>query len=177
MKKLLLSLAFTGLLAVPAVAEVHVNVNLGIPAPVPVIVVEPPLFLVPPSLGFEVAVGIDADLFHIDSRYYNCRDGIWYIGSRFNGPWTVVGHDRLPRGLRKHRLERVHAFRDEEYRHYRRDEKGYRGRAFRPEHERDKEHGKEHGKDKGNGKNGKGNGKHSNENGKHGNGNGKHGND
>jgi hypothetical protein len=168
LKRIVLLVASTLLAALPAAGEVHVNVNVGIPAPVPIIVVEPPLFLVPPSLGFAVAV--DADLFHIDNRYYSCRNGIWYVGPRFNGPWTGIRHDRLPRGLRKHKLEKVRAFRDEEHRQYRRDERGYRGHAFRPEHERDNEHGKGHGKNKGNGK---GNGKHGND--KHG--NDKHGDD
>ncbi len=150
-KRTLVFLLFSPLLAAaPAVAGdvgVNVNVNLGAPAPVPIIVSEPPLFLVPRALGFQVAVGIDFDMFHIDGRYYTCRDHVWYVGHRYNGPWQVVRHDHLPPGLRKHRLASIRQYRDEEYRHYHQDRERYHGSSYRPEGEGEHHHG--NGKAKG----------------------------
>ncbi len=146
-KSLLLMACLPLLTCAAATAEVNINVNIGAPVAVPIIVPEPPLFLVPPSLGFRVAVGLDIDLFHIDGHYYACRDNVWYIGPRYNGPWTVIVHDRLPSGLRQHRLADLRSWRDDEYRHYRRDEDHYRGRTFRPGSDREGQHG--HGKNKG----------------------------
>lgn len=89
------------------------------PAPGPVIVIqEPPVFLVPVALGFQVAVGIPYDMFLISGRYYVYHGDIWYIASSYNGPWTVVKYKNLPPGLQKHRVENIRAIREEEYRNY-----------------------------------------------------------
>jgi hypothetical protein len=45
----------------------------------------------------------------------------------------------LPPGIRKHRIEQIRSYRDREYRVYRNDRDHYRGRNFRPDHERKKE--------------------------------------
>lgn len=160
MKKFALFLIAFGLLAPPALfaGDVGVNLNINVghpapvivaPAPVPVVVTEPPLFLVPPTLGFSVAVGVPYDMFFVDGRYYVYKGSRWYSGRDYDGPWTVIVRDRLPPKLRKHRYEKIVLIRDEEYHHYRRDRDRYHGRHYRPNrHDRqhDDDSGKKHWK-------------------------------
>ncbi len=123
-------------------SDVGFNINLSIgnqPAPrvvrpVPVIIEEPPVFLYPAQLGFAVAVGIPYDLIYIEGRYYLYDDDIWYVGSRYDGPWTVVKHKHLPPGLRKHKVKYIHDCRDREYHSYRKvyHDSGYRGKIHHP---------------------------------------------
>lgn len=90
------------------------------PAPGPVFVIhQPPVFLVPVALGFQVAVGIPYDMFLISGRYYVYHGDVWYVGSSYSGPWGVVKYKNLPPGLRKHRIENIRVVRDGEYRSYR----------------------------------------------------------
>lgn len=141
--------------ASPALASSDVgfdlNINIGnkprvvvpAPAPVPVVVIEePPVFITPPGLGFFVAVDVPYDIFYISGSYFLFRDDHWYRSSHYRGPWGVVKHKHLPPGLRKHRIERIRHFRDDEYRVYRGEHDHYRGKRFRPEKEF-KEHRKE----------------------------------
>lgn len=162
MKRIGLAVIVAALVAVPLVqavqAEVKVNVNVGIPvvpvvpvipappvavaAPPQIVISAPPEFILPPSLGFYVAVGIPYDMFYIGSTYYLYRDNHWYRGPHYGGPWRAVERRHLPPGLRKHKYERIRYLRDEEYRSYREDHDHYRGKHFRPDKEW-KEHRKE----------------------------------
>ncbi|HXV20044.1 MAG TPA: hypothetical protein VD811_03505 [Desulfuromonadales bacterium] len=133
----------------PALASdlgLDLNLHLGNRSPAPIIVEEPPLFLVPPTLGFQVAVGVPYDMFLISGRYYLCRDNTWYVAPGYGGPWGVIQHDRLPPGLAKRRYTEIIALRDEEYGHYKRDRGHYRGKAYRPGKAEKAGHG--NGKDK-----------------------------
>ncbi len=129
---------------VPAPAPVYVPapapVYVPAPAPVYVDVEEPPEFIIPSALGFYVAIGVPYDLFYISNTYYLYRNNTWYRSPSYNGPWASTSHRRLPPGLRRHKFERIRHIRDEEYRRYRGDGDHYRGRHFRPKHE--KEHRK-----------------------------------
>lgn len=142
MKKKVMALTAAVMLTAPFAwgDDVGIGVNIQIgnrPAPVPVgpavVIEEPPVFLVPPALGFSVAVGVPYDLFYISGMYYFYSGGVWYRGPYYNGPWVLVKHKHLPPGLRKHKFERIRHFRDEEFRAYRADESRYRGKHFRPE--------------------------------------------
>jgi hypothetical protein len=88
-------------------------------------------FICPESLGFYVAVGLPYDLFYVGKTYYLYRDGYWHRAHHSRGPWVVVAHRDLPAGLRKHSMERLRYYRDEEHNAYRRDEENYRGKHFR----------------------------------------------
>jgi hypothetical protein len=137
-------------------ANVDVNINLGEP-PRQVIVREPvyqpPVeyiqvqddvqFIYPGPLGFYVAVGLPYDLFYVQNSYYLFRDGRWSRASRSQGPWVYVDRRALPPGLRKHRIERIRHYRDQEYAVYRRDQEHYRGKHFRSAKEEWKEHRKD----------------------------------
>ena len=162
MKKVLLATAVTVLLSSQPLWAANVgfdmNINIGngggrvvvpAPAPQPVVIEEPPEFIVPSTLGFYVAVGVPYDMVYISNNYYLYRNNRWYCAPRYSGPWVATSYRRLPPGLRRYKYDRIRAFRDEEYRHYREDEGHYRGRHFRPgkvakeyrkeEHERIKE--------------------------------------
>lgn len=146
MKKRLLALLVAALLgASPAIAAdvgFDLSVNVGNRSPAPIIVQEPPLFLVPPTLGFQVAVGVPYDMFLIDGRYYLCQEKIWYVAPGYGGPWTVLKRDRLPPGLAKRRYAEVITLRDQEYGHYKRDRDHYKGKTYRPGNGNHEGHGK-----------------------------------
>lgn len=148
MKRLPLLLAAL-LLALPPAGARADGIRIPLP-PVPIIVPEPPLFLLPPQLGFRVAVDTPHDLFIVDSRYYICKDKLWYFGPGYNGPWKPISFDRLPPGLRKHRLDAIRSERDREHRRYREERDYDRKRAYRPERHRDHDdrHKKKHQHDK-----------------------------
>jgi hypothetical protein len=133
---------------------VDVNINVGTPplpppAPPMVVVQGPPVFIMPPSLGFYVAVGVPYDLFHVGGTYYLYQGNSWYRAPYYNGPWKGMKYKQLPPGLRKHRHDQIISYRDQEYRVYRDEQERYRGRHFKPDKEwkeqrkEEKEHGKE----------------------------------
>ncbi len=151
MKKIVLLLAAV-LLAAPAAYAGDVgfdfDLHIGNRAEPPIVVQEPPMFLVPPELGFQVAVGVAFDMFRIDGRFYTCRDGHWYVAPYYDGPWEGIGPRQLPPGLAKKRYVEIIRYRDAEYARYRKEKHHYHGKSYRPE----KGH---HGQGNGNG-NGKG---------------------
>jgi hypothetical protein len=136
MKRLFLSLTLVILLsalrAPAAQASVDVNVNIGLPFP-QIVLPAPPQFIMPPALGFYVAVDIPYDIFLIRGSYYLYRDNGWYRAGHYNGPWRVVEHRYLPPGLRKHSYDRIRYYRDDEFRRWDHDRRHYKGRYFRPE--------------------------------------------
>lgn len=158
MKKVLALVSLLTVAASPALASsdvgFDVNINVGnrpqvvVPAP-PVAVVsprvvieEPPVFIVPPRLGFYVGVDVPYDIFLISGRYYLYDHDHWYRAPHYRGPWAPVKYKHLPPGLRKHKMERIRYYRDDEYRVYRSEHDHYRGKRYKPEKEW-KEHRKE----------------------------------
>jgi hypothetical protein len=154
-------IAIAGAAQLALAANVGVDIHIGSPSPVvavpvpapappppPVVLEEPPLFLYPPELGFGVAVGLPYDVFFISGIYFVNRGNVWYRAPYYNGPWVVTGYRSLPPGLRRHRFERIHYYRDREYRAYQHGHDHYRGRYYRPEkrykeelkHQRKEEH-------------------------------------
>jgi hypothetical protein len=108
------------------------NLHIGNQAPAPIIVDEPPLFLVPESLGFHVAVGVPYDMFHIEGSFYLCKQEMWYVAPSYSGPWQLTRRDRLPPGLAKRRYADVIALRNEEYRYFQQDPAHYKNKSYRP---------------------------------------------
>lgn len=107
-------------------------------------------FVLPGALGFYVAVGVPYDLFYVQNTYYLYRDGRWLRASASRGPWVVMGYRDLPQPLRRHRIERIRAYRNAEYDVYRRDREQYHGRHFmtaRDEWKGQRRDEKEHRKD------------------------------
>ncbi|KAA0894186.1 hypothetical protein [Oryzomonas rubra] len=132
MKKLLAAAAAVALLqAAPAAwAGISFNINVGGP---PVVIAQPPDFLYPAELGFGVAVGVPYDMFYLSGIYYINRGGGWYRTSYYGGDWVRVRYRELPPDLRRYRINRIHEYRDREYRVYSRDRDHYEGRYYRPD--------------------------------------------
>jgi len=158
MKKTVLVLLITVITAASAAqAEVNVNVSVGVPGPRVVVPAPPPAprvvvsappavlfevspyFLAPSRLGFYVGVDTPYDIFLVSDYYYLYYGNSWHRSRHYNGPWVDVSYKYLPPGLRKHRIEKIRSYRDREYRVYRDDRDHYRGRHFRPDHERREE--------------------------------------
>lgn len=147
MKKTVLVLVLAVLTAASsASAEMNVNVQIGVPvhAPPQRVIVSPPsvrfdvapLFVAPSRLGFYVGVDTPYDIVFFSDYYYLYYGNSWHRSHHHNGPWVEVPYRQLPPGIRKHRIEQIRSYRDREYRVYRRDRDHYRGRHFRPDHER-----------------------------------------
>ncbi len=157
MKKTVLVLVIAAITAASSVqAEVSVNVNVGIPAPRVIVSTPPavrfevaPLFIDSPRLGFYVGVDTPYDILFSSDYFYLYYGNGWHRSRHHNGPWIEIPYRELPPGIRKHRIERIREYRDREYRVYRRDRDHYRGRHFRPDHERKEElrHERRHDKE------------------------------
>jgi hypothetical protein len=156
MKKTVLVLVMSVITAASsAQAEVHVNVNVGVPSPRVVVSTPPailfdeaPHFIAPPSLGFYVGVDTPYDIIFSSDYYYLYYGNSWHRSRQHNGPWVDVPYRQLPPGIRRHRIEQIRSYRDREYRVYRNDRDHYRGRQFRPDHERKEEWKDERKRDK-----------------------------
>ena len=141
-----------------AAAEVNLNINIG--APPPVVVASPPAMLFLGEPGVYVAVGVEYDIFFIGGRYFYFHGGNWFWAPGYGGPWVYVQLHALPPGLRKYKIQRLHEFREREYKAYQSQGPRYKGRTFvghpgngpnvkdRPNHpERKEGHGKGKGRD------------------------------
>ena len=109
------------------------NLNVGGP---PIVISQPPDFIYPSELGFGVAVGVPYDMFYSSGVYYVYRGGGWYSTPSYGGSWMKVGPRQLPPELRRYIINKIHAFRDRDYRTFSRDRDHYRGKRFTPVAER-----------------------------------------
>lgn len=156
MKKTVLVLVMAAVTAAStAQAEVSVNVNIGAPPP-RVFVSSPPsirfdvapLFIAPSRLGFYVGVDTPYDIIYSSDFYYLYYGNSWHRARNHNGPWVELPYRELPPGIRRYRIEQIRSYRDREYRVYRANRDTYRGRQFRPDHERKQEFKEERRRDK-----------------------------
>jgi len=136
MKRLMAVAVAAVLLQTASMAQasgISFSINVGGP---PIVVEQPPEFLYPAQLGFGVAVGVPYDMFYLGGVYYIYRGGDWYRTNTYGGSWLRIRHRDLPYTIRHHRINRIHEYRDREYRTYSRDRDHYRqhyqGRYFRP---------------------------------------------
>jgi len=74
-----------------------------------------PNFIMLPEQGFSVAVGSQYDIVFYDNRYYMNHDGSWYRSTNYHGPWKYIRENDLPSKIRRHRLDDIRRFRDNEY--------------------------------------------------------------
>jgi len=89
------------LVARRASADVNIGINVGIAAPPPprlALAAPPPLVLVPgtqvhhvPSVGF--------NLFVFGGRYYSLHNDAWFVAGTYNGPWTAVAVEKVPKAV------------------------------------------------------------------------------
>jgi hypothetical protein len=131
MKKLVCFLAIAALATLSQAHASNVGVSVGVNIGAPVVVAAPPQFVMPPQLGFYVAVGVPYDFYYHGGRYYQPHGNVWYSSRYYNGPWTKVHYKRVPYGLRKYPTHKVHYYRDNYYaKHRNHPGPGYR--EFRP---------------------------------------------
>jgi len=151
-----------------ASAGTQVNVNINIGAPPPVVVRTRPTMVFLPEPAAYVAVGIPYDIYFVTGRYYYLHGNDWFWAQGYNGPWVYASYNTLPPGLRKYRVERLHEFREREYKSYAVQGPNFKGKHFEAEERKvESKHGNGNafGQENGNGNsngNGKGNGKKAN---------------
>ena len=116
------------MMAIPALAEVNINVNIG--PPPPVVVASRPTMVFLPEPALYVAVGVPYDIYFVSGRYYYMHGDHWFWGSGYNGPWVVVEQRNLPPGLAKYKVVKLHEYRDREYKVYKVQGPGYKGKHF-----------------------------------------------
>ena len=135
-------------LSPPSPAHAQVNINVQIGEPPPVVVYSPPTMVLLPEPQTYVAVGVPYDIYFVSGRYYYLHGDDWFWGLGYSGPWTYVTFERLPPGLRKFKVKRLHEFREREYRVYKTKGPKFRGTYFVAEEKEHPGHGKSKGKGK-----------------------------
>lgn len=78
--------------------------KMGPPA---VVVVGTPRLMALPGTNVRVVLGVDADIYAVDGRYYYAYDGLWYEGDHYRGPWRRIDAAHLPPGLRGKSLQEL----------------------------------------------------------------------
>jgi len=88
-------------LAAPARgADVHIGINIGVPPPPPPVVVEaPPPLVVVPRTPVYYAPSLPYNYFYYGGLYYTFHGDHWFHAASFNGPWSFVTVERVPRPL------------------------------------------------------------------------------
>ena len=102
MKRTSLVIALAGgFLAGPVrAADVHIGINIGVPPPPPVVVEAPPPLVVVPQSPVYYAPSLPYNYFYYGGLYYTFHDGYWFNAGSYNGPWTFVAVERVPRPIR-----------------------------------------------------------------------------
>jgi len=119
----------------PAPAPVYAYPDTSYPDPYETVVAEAaPVFVLPPELGFYVAVGVPYDLFFYNNSYYIYRGNIWYYSSYYNGPWSRMYHSNIPYVFNRYPFERIRHYRDSYYGRYQRYGTWDGYKHFRPGH-------------------------------------------
>jgi hypothetical protein len=136
--------------ATPVTAQVSINVNIG--QPPPVIVHSRPTMVYLPEPAVYVAVGVPYDIYFVGGRYYYMHGDHWFWAHGYDGPWVVVEHRHLPPGLQKHKVVKLHEYRDREYRVYKVQGPGYKGKQFDADPGPSKSQGNGNGKSNGRGR-------------------------
>jgi hypothetical protein len=80
----------------PARAEVSVSINLG---PPPIVVAEPPQVVMIPHSQVHFVPDPNIDVFFYGGYWWSPRGDRWYRARAYNGPWGVIGRNRVPRAV------------------------------------------------------------------------------
>src|SRR5437667_10199884 len=90
-----------GLLAEPARAtDVHIGINIGtLPPPPPVVVEAPPPLVVVPRTPVYYAPALPYNYFYYGGLYYTLHEDHWFYAASFNGPWSFVTIEHVPRPI------------------------------------------------------------------------------
>lgn len=108
-------------------AKADDGVSLGVFVDLPPLVFQaPPPMVWYPSLGVYIALGSPYRLFFYGGDYFYFRNGEWFIGLGYGGPWRRIDRMHLPPHLRD--------YRDDDWPHYQHDADGYFRKGFRNTH-------------------------------------------
>lgn len=88
MKLLLVAVALTVGLNIPATAQVRVDIGIHLPAP--------PSLIVVPGTSVYYAPRAPANVFLYGHQYWAFTNAGWYVGPNWNGPWAVVEPALVP---------------------------------------------------------------------------------
>jgi hypothetical protein len=87
--------------AVPALAggNVSIGINIGAPAPppLPMVVAAPPQLVVVPGTPVYYAPDVGFNYFVYGGQYFTLYNGSWFVATTYNGPWTFVAVEQVPR--------------------------------------------------------------------------------
>jgi len=87
------SLVVLALAGSPAQSQAAVSVNIGINLPAP------PSLVVVPGTEVQYAPTVSGNYFFYGGQYYVFTNNVWYVGPRYNGPWTVTAPGFVPRPI------------------------------------------------------------------------------
>jgi len=77
--------------AAPAEA-LDLNISIGIG-------VTPPALVVVPGTPVYYAPALPSNYFFYAGRYYALHDGVWFYARAYNGPWTTIAVQRVPKPI------------------------------------------------------------------------------
>lgn len=82
---------------VPAVAD-SLGINIGPDhVRIGIDIGEPPRLVVVPGTRVYGAPAVPYNYFFYGGKYYLFHEGVWHHASSYNGPWVVIGLERVPR--------------------------------------------------------------------------------
>lgn len=70
-------------------------------APAPVVITARPRMVFVTEFGVAFSPDLDVDVYEVGGIWYTFRSGLWYQADVYSGPWVVVEHRHLPKGLVK----------------------------------------------------------------------------
>jgi len=79
-------------------------------APAPIMISARPSMVFVTEFGVSFAPELDIELYEVGGVWYSFHSGGWYRADAYDGPWVVIEHRRLPRGLVKVKPGQVRKF-------------------------------------------------------------------
>jgi len=99
-KQLIAVILLVGALAAPFPSGADVSVNVNIGPPPPVVVTTPPVLVAVPAVPMvQYVPTLGADLFFFGGHWYYWHGGHWFLASSYQGPWTFIVAERVPRPI------------------------------------------------------------------------------
>lgn len=90
-----------GCVIVPAGPPGHARRGAVVMAPSPVVIAARPRMVFVTEFGVSFAPELDVDVYEVGGVWYTFRSNMWYRADAYDGPWVVVKHRHLPKGLAK----------------------------------------------------------------------------
>ncbi len=78
--------------------------------PAPVVIAARPRMVFVTEFGVAFAPDLDIEVYEVGGVWFSFRSGGWYRANAYDGPWGVVEHRHLPKGLAKIKPGQVRKF-------------------------------------------------------------------